>query len=537
MLKKTPVQLMILAAMVLLGMAGMIYRLYSVASQDQTALAGVRQGKYHLSVPVSTGTIYDRYLNPINNSEQTVLAVVNPTPDTIASIFTKIKDRDEVSEQLQHISPFVCYLSENANETQNLRILYGTQSKPGALPAQHLIGYRQNGIAVSGLEKGYSGWLTACDETADITFTVSGRGEVLAGAESQMAITGQKGGGVVTTLDLAIQSVTEEALKKAAPAAGAAIVTDCNTGEILACASTPVYDPEHLEYALNDPQSPFLNRALSAYSVGSVFKLVTAAAALESGVSDQLMYRCDGYTTIYSQIFRCHKWNGHGLLNMQDALVASCNPYFISLRQILTAESLYRTASAFGFGRETELANGLISDRGYLPGVEELSVDAEKANFSFGQGKLLATPLQINAMTACIANGGKYTQPQLIKGITQDGISVKKFAQASGKQAISESTAERLQEMMCAVINENADTNAKPRNTIAAGKTSTAQTGQYAEDGTELCHAWMTGFFPAYHPKYAVTVLIENGGSGNKTAAPVFREIIEKTAEMLNSGE
>ena len=135
MLKKTPVQLMILAAMVLLGMAGMIYRLYSVASQDQTALAGVRQGKYHLSVPVSTGTIYDRYLNPINNSEQTVLAVVNPTPDTIASIFTKIKDRDEVSEQLQHISPFVCYLSENALSRPSYRAGVASSHKDEGLIA------------------------------------------------------------------------------------------------------------------------------------------------------------------------------------------------------------------------------------------------------------------------------------------------------------------------------------------------------------------------------------------------------------------
>jgi len=531
---KTPVQLFALAALLLLCMAGMIWRCYSVAAGGQAVNAGVRQGKYHLSVPVSEGTIYDRNLNPMNHSEETVLAVVSPTPDTIASIFSKLRDRDAVAGQLQRVSPFVCELTEDAEETPNLKILHGRSAPEGSLPAQHLLGYRQNGTGMTGIERAYSGWLSACDVTADITFTVSGRGEALPGAGSEIRFSGQQGGGVVTTLDLSVQRVTETALQKAAPNAGAAVVMDCKTGEILACASTPVYDPGHLAEAMENPQSPFINRALSAYSVGSVFKLVTAAAALEHGISDQLMYQCEGYTTVYGKTFHCHQWNGHGLLNMEDALIASCNPYFISLSQILTADAMHETASSLGFGKETGLAEGLIASAGYLPSAEELQIDAEKANFSFGQGKLSATPLQITTMTACIANGGVYHAPRLMQGVTADGITVRQFERADGTQAISAETAETLRGMMRSVIYENEGTNAKPANTTAAGKTSTAQTGHFAEDGSEYCHAWMTGFFPAENPQYAVTVLVENGGSGNQAAAPLFREIIESMTEMLS---
>jgi penicillin-binding protein 2 len=533
MRKKTPIQLIIVAGVILLCMVGMIVRLYTVIRGDQVAEASVRQGKYHLHVPLSSGYIYDRNLTPLNNSEQTVLAVVSPTPETLASLFTKLRDRNAVSAQLQKNMPFVCELTEETAETPHLRILHGTSDSVGALPAQHLLGYRQNGECVAGLERAYAEWLTACDFSADLTFTVSGRGEVLAGAESRTAFSGQQGGGIVTTLNREIQKITEQALQTASPHTGAAIVLDCKSGEILGCASTPVYDPEHLNTAMNDPQSPFLNRALCAYSVGSIFKLVTASAALESGISDLYMYECEGATSIYGQTFRCHKADGHGLLNMEQATVNSCNPYFISLSQIITAEKLHDTADNYGFGKQILLADGLYSDGGYLPSVSELQVAAEKANFSFGQGKLLATPMQIAAMTACIANDGVYHVPHLVAGMTADGINVQWSPLAEGKRVIAHETALTLHNLMRAVIYRSETTNAKPCNTLAAGKTSTAQTGHYADDGTEYCHAWMTGFFPAYHPQYTVTVMIENGGSGNQAAAPVFRQIAEQITDKI----
>ncbi|MBQ3939841.1 MAG: penicillin-binding protein 2, partial [Oscillospiraceae bacterium] len=324
-----------------------------------------------------------------------------------------------------------------------------------------------------------------------------------------------------------IQRITETALQALKPCPGAAVVLDCRTGDILASASTPVYNPDRLADSLDDPQSPFLNRALCAFNVGSVFKLVTAAAALEHGLTPQFMHTCTGSTTVYGQVFRCHNRSGHGLLDMTGALNASCNPYFIELSALISAPDLHHTAELLGFGEEITLAPGIRSVSGLLPDAEALKIPAEKANLSFGQGALLATPLQVCAMTACLANSGIFTTPRLVVGTT-DGSRMPQMTDPDQRYALHPETARTLCDMMQTVLTDESHANGCPSNTTAGGKTSTAQTGRFAEDGTERCHAWMTGFFPADSPRYAVTVFAEDGGSGNETAAPVFRRIIEE---------
>ncbi len=530
-MRKRPYRLLLLSCILLLCMAGMIVQMMSVLRKTQVSEVSVRQGHYKLHVPLTDGTIYDRNFTPMNHPDDVIIAVINPTPDTLAPIFTKIKDREAVQEQLQHITPFYCFLNEEAQQNQNLVVLHGARKPEGPLSAQHVLGYRQNGEAKSGIEYAFSDWLSACDSSADVTFTVSGRGAVLAGAERTVIRNGQQGGGVVTTIDGEIQRITEQALAQIAPDAGAAIVMKIGTGEIAACASTPVYDPDRLAEAISREDSPFLNRAFSAYSVGSVFKIVTAAAALEHDIPVKFMYECDGDISVYGQHFRCHKWNGHGLLDMQQAMIQSCNPYFISVSQRMTPEMMHDTAEALGFGQQNVLANDLVSSGGYLQSIEELQIEAEKANLSFGQGKLLATPLQVCAMTAAIADDGIYSEPKLIRGLTADGTALLAESQSRQHRAVSSDTAAKVRRMMVSVIEKAKNTNGKPDNTRAAGKTSTAQTGKTDADGNELCHAWMTGFFPVNHPQYAVTVFVENGGSGNETAAPVFREIIEQITD------
>lgn len=532
-MRKNPYQPVFLAAILFLCLSGMIVRLYSIANGSQAALAGIRQGKYHLHLQLSSGTIYDKNMVPLNQSEEAVYAVVNPTPEAAASVFAMVQDRDALKAHLQKKAPFLCKLTGMPAKNQNVIILQGTENPAGTLPAQHLLGYQQNGKAVAGIEAAYEEWLGACGTSADLSFTVDANGSVLAGAEQSNLITGAQGGGIVTTLQAEFQKIAEDALASAENA-GAVVVMNCKTGEIAACASSPVYNPDHLAEALGREDAPFVNRALSAYSVGSVFKLVTAAAALENGFNPRYMYTCTGDITVRGQRFRCHKWDGHGLMNMQQALIQSCNPYFISLSRLLTPEIMHDTAAAFGFGTETVLANELCGAAGYLPSVRELQIEAEKANMSFGQGKLLATPVQIAAMTACIANNGIYSSPTLIRGLTSDGKTLIPSEAEAPRRVISEKTAKYLRRMMTAVIGQSKTTKGKPSNVRAAGKTSTAQTGQFDENGAEYCHAWMTGFFPVSQPEYAVTVLIEKGGSGNDAAAPVFRSVIEQITALTS---
>ena len=127
--------------------------------------------------------------------------------------------------------------------------------------------------------------------------------------------------------------------------------------------------------------------------------------------------------------------------------------------------------------------------------MEELDVPAEKANFSFGQGKLLATPLQICNFTSSVANDGKLYNPRLVIGTTEIGIDTENEEEQKYTQVFDRDTAFRLQDLMIAAVNGNQESNARPSNVRAAGKTSTAQTGTFDENGEEICHGWITGYF------------------------------------------
>ena len=213
-MQKRPFRLLMLSGILLLCMAGIMVQLFHILRKPQVYEVSSRQGHYHLHVPLTEGTIYDRNFKPLNHPEDVIIAVVNPTPETLAPIFTKLKDREAVSEQLQHSTPFYCYLNEEAEQNQNLVVLHGARNPEGPLPAQHILGYRQNGKAMAGLEFAFSDWLSACDTSADVTFSVSGRGEVLAGAGRSLILNGQTGGGIVTTIDKRIQQIAENRCKK-----------------------------------------------------------------------------------------------------------------------------------------------------------------------------------------------------------------------------------------------------------------------------------------------------------------------------------
>ncbi|MCX7657895.1 MAG: penicillin-binding transpeptidase domain-containing protein, partial [Oscillospiraceae bacterium] len=297
--------------------------------------------------------------------------------------------------------------------------------------------------------------------------------------------------------------------------------------------SVPAFSPLNVSKSLDDPDSPLINRAFMPYNVGSVFKLVTAAAALEQGISPDLTYECTGKIDVFGQIFKCHKASGHGVLDMQGAIVNSCNTYFINLSEKLSSENFIAKASSFGFGRSIVLANGIVSEKGTLQSAEDLKNPAEKANMSFGQGVLTATPVQIAAMTSAIVNNGKFPKPQLIIGTTEDKQKVSFYEnQTAFSEATTPLIALKLREFMAETVNGNAESLARPRNTTAGGKTSTAQTGRYDEKGNEILEAWFTGYFPLDKPKYVVTVLVEDGKSGNTDAAPIFKEIAENITNL-----
>jgi penicillin-binding protein 2 len=315
------------------------------------------------------------------------------------------------------------------------------------------------------------------------------------------------------------------------------------SGDLIASESFPDFDPNNVARFINAPDAPLFNRAFAPFAVGSVFKLTAAAEALGENISPGYTYNCRGYIDVVGVRFNCHSWAGHGVIDIHDAIVYSCNPFFIALGNDISLTKYHANLQNYGFGESFMLAPGLETSSGNLPTLEELRVPAERANLSFGQGKLTASPLQICRFTAAIASGGLLPSPRLVMGLTDD---ITKEQAGGGNGAISapaalvpaqnpvppvrvmsEETARFLRGAMSDTIKTSV-TAASPANTTAAGKTSTAQTGQYKEDGREIVHVWFTGFFPVENPKYAVTVIVEDGISGTLTAAPVFREIAEK---------
>ena len=220
-------------------------------------------------------------------------------------------------------------------------------------------------------------------------------------------------------------------------------------------------------------------------------------------------------------------------MNMRQALEQSCNTYFIQLANQIGAEKVYEMAVLLGFGKETVLASGLVSKAGKLPDLSNLkSSSAALANFSIGQGDFLATPLQIAAMTAAVANGGAAPRPALTLGIRDADGSVRFDEPSTAVRAMSRSTAEQLAKMMVAVVASGTGNAAAPETGGAGGKTATAETGWKAEDGSAVLQAWFTGFYPAENPQYIITVLAEDGKSGSTTAAPVFKHIADGIAAL-----
>lgn len=444
----------------------------------------------HLVISESRGYIYDRDMEPLVN-------------ETVYEKKTKLDNITNVSS--------LC--SDRYSENQL---------------CVHLLGHLDNsGKGVMGLEKCYDSILARYSGSIFVDYSVNAFGSVIGDNPIAEYDNYLSKGGIVLTIDKNIQRLTELAMDNNNLETGAAVVLDVSTSEILALCSRPDFNQNELEKAVEGENSPFLNRAISEYSVGSVFKPVVAAAALESGISSDMSYTCTGKIQIGDLIFNCHKKDGHGQLDMYNATAVSCNTYYINLSAQISVSSILSMAQNVGFGSKTELADNFYSDSGNVPSEDDINTSGARANLSFGQGTLLATPLQMAAVYAAIGNCGEYRAPTLMKAIVNEkGEEIEKVKLPASRRVMSKDTAKKIVEALTLTVKEGSGKNAMPRNCTAAGKTATAQSGWYL-DGIEVTHSWFVGLFPAEKPKYAVAILKENGNSGSSDCAPVFKELAE----------
>ncbi|PWM40180.1 MAG: penicillin-binding protein 2 [Clostridiales bacterium] len=506
--------------------ATLFFRLYYLTAGDSLSTAAKTQSSYTLDVVSERGTIYDRNLQPLTGNRERYIAAVMPCRQSLAALSQELSGqrREQMIESFSDNRPFLIEVDSPDIYAYGVDVFKSSERYSSPQLAAHIIGHLQDGKGAYGIERSYDEILSSCGSKVSISYAVDARKSPLAGVAPAIS-RNYSGEGVVLTLDKEIQQLVEEAagyyIEK-----GAVVVMDIHTGDIVASASFPAFDPGDVSASMDAPGSPFVNRAFSAYNVGSTFKLLTAACALDSGISENLGYECKGYIEIDSVRFNCHKLTGHSWLTMQRAIEQSCNPYFINLGQKLDPARYLELCRAVGFSRSIRLAPQLSTSAGTLPSVEALQNHAELANFSFGQGALTASPVQIAQLICCIANGGSAVSPHLVAGATADGETLSQENPATAPvRVISQNTAQILQRMMVATVEEGSGQNAKPDIGSAGGKTASAQTGIFLENGSEIVHAWFSGFYPAKDPKYAIVVLNEGGNSGGAVAAPVFRQV------------
>ncbi|HUI66629.1 MAG TPA: penicillin-binding protein 2 [Nitrospirota bacterium] len=404
----------------------------------------------------------------------------------------------------------------------------------------------------SGLEKVYDKYLRGSAGRRMIQVNAAGRKVKDLGIEEP-----RPGTDIYLTIDLDVQKAAEEAL---GDRAGAVVAMDPNTGEILALASHPTYDPNLFPRGIapkdwtrltNDPTHPLYNRAIqSVYPPGSTFKIIVSLAGLESGIiklDDKV--NCRGYITSGKHTFRCWKKGGHGAVSFHQALVESCDVYFYTMGERIGWDRIAEYARKLGYGSLTgiplpEEKPGLIPTTEWKKNkTKEPWYPGDTYINSIGQGFVLVSPIQACQMISAIANGGNFYRPTLLKMTrNRETGAVKTFSpELKNRVMLDPAALEEIRKALAGVVNEPDGTahGAQTPLAIVAGKTGTAQVIAQKIPGRKLAentrdHAWFIAYAPVDNPKIAVAVLVEHGGHGGGAAAPVARRVIEEY--MKNAG-
>lgn len=488
--------------------------------------AGAHNTSRAVTIGITRGRIYDRNGQPLVGSESELVAAVTPVTgskkylpadtdfEAVVSYIEKghpftVRVRSEIDSEL--VKSFAVPLRYSEND-----------------PACHIVGYvNAEGAGVTGVEKAYDGLLSGYGGRLSVSFEADALGRVLAGMDKTVRDDNfNSRGGVVLTLDRDIQKLTEEALNESTIVSGCAVVMEAHSGDIVAMASVPAFDRNEVEEYLEADNSPLVNKALTSYSAGSVFKSVVAAYALERGVSEGFTVNCEGSVKIGDKVFNCYGETAHGRVDMSTALQKSCNLYFIKLMNELDTKEFIGFCRKIGLGEAIRLCDGIESEAGLLPEEQSLLLEGNRANFAFGQGDLLVTPLHMVKAYHVLATG-MLAAPRLIYGFCDGEGDVITEGAEEAERVLSEETVEKMRAMLYLVTEKGIAANAKSEVIKLAGKTGTAESGVYGEGGQEVYRTWFAGFYPADEPRYIVAVMNEDGTGGNADCAPVFKEICE----------
>lgn len=403
--------------------------------------------------------------------------------------------------------------------------------------ACHVVGYvppsgyssEADNAGQMGLEKYFDGWLKGSG-TSWVGLLVAGDRSAFPGSSVRIGAVPAEPRHLFTTIDARIQRIVERTMDSNGISRGAVVVLDVDTCEVLAMASRPAFRQDVPGASIGLENAPFVNRAVSPFMPGSVFKAVVAAAALESGViGPEERFECRGVIEVGGREVRCPK--AHGELTVKEAIAHSCNSVLIQIAQKTGAPLLVEFAGRAGFSRLTGIE--LPEDHpGYLPEPWKM-LPGDVANLAIGQGYLGVSPLQVATFFRALVTGSTGT-PTLVLSPAQDFAEGNDAgAEKTGGVRAGDGTTRLLSESTCRVLRESlvlGTTEGTGRLAWVPGFGSAGKTGTAEVEGRPP-HAWFAGFCPVIAPRYAIVVFVENGGEGPAVAAPLFRQIASAILE------
>lgn len=573
------------------ALAGRLYYLQVMESERYATLADENRINLRLLAP-PRGRIVDRLGRPVavNRQDYRVFLIAEQANDVDATLralgsLVEISEneRNRVLKELGRKRKFVpvtvrdgldwetvARIEVNSPDLPGISIDEGqSRHYPQGEIAAHLVGYvaavseeELTGdplleipdfrIGKAGIEKIYDLALRGTGGSSEVEVNSVGRVIRELGRKE-----GQPGSDIALTLDLDLQRLALERLESES---GAAVVLDVHTGEVLAMASTPGFDPnafnrglshEEWKALITNPRAPLTNKAIAGtYAPGSTFKIAVALAALEKGaITPDTRFSCFGHLKLGDAKFHCWKKWGHGSMDLREAISQSCDVYFYEVAKRTGIDQITATANRLGLGKTLgiDLPNeraGLLPDRNWkMATIGTPWQIGETLIAGIGQGYVLATPLQLAVMTARVANGGYAVKPRLTRATTKPGDQESESAGSYEDMGLLPAHLQVVREGMTRVVNG-------PRGTARsaaikepgmgmAGKTGTSQVRRITKAEREAGvfknedlpwerrdHALFVGYAPVDAPRYAVAVIVEHGGGGSKVAAPIARDIL-----------
>ncbi len=542
-----------LFAIVCLGFSGIVVKLswVQVIKNSFYKQKAIDQRMRAVAVDAKRGSILDRQGRElaVSVSADSIYAVPVEVTDKegTAKKLAEILDMDEeqllkklkTNQQTVWIKRKVT--GEASNEIRKLALpgIAITESSERFYPkgtlAAHVLGFAGvDNQGLEGLEMHYDSTLKGTNGQIVAERDATGK-EIPEGKHSYVSPV--DGNTVVLTIDEVIQYICEREITKAVEETGSsrglALAMEPETGEILAVAISPAFDPNSFgDYTAQERR----NFAFTdTYEPGSTFKVITSAAALEEGiVNANTGFYDPGYVKVKDSVLKCWKLGGHGQQTFEEALGNSCNPVFVNLALNLGAEKFTSYIKAFGFGSKT----GVDFPGEAVGSIQDLSKKGpvELATTGFGQG-ISVTPIQLLNAVCAVANGGTLMKPVLVKEVIDaEGNTVSKTEPTKIRQVISEKTATELTRMMVSVVSESGGNKAAVEGFAVAGKTGTAQkptNGRYGDGRI----ASFVGFMPAEDPQIAMLIVLDEPQCqikyGGTIAAPVFSSIMTECSKYM----